>query len=318
MSQQESDQLPLVPSTPIFALNAVDVMADKVQKLAQLNEVQELSADHRHHHKSLNALQSKIEAKLKSKQKSVEHAKIRAQVAHDVVKEAETQAEEERVRRDELRKQAEQSSTEVLEAKMKIKYAAQVAAEAQEKSAKDMLQKLQEEEKEWNKKKNEFEKQQQEAKKALEQYSKAEKDEKDEMERIRIEKGIQLSANQREDEAAKLKIEQAKTLVSEADSKVEKTNKSLDKAVEKQVQVKQQYTNLTRKAVNSLNVTKATTALPAEESAGKPTFAPKDDVASLAEIPDHLMDAVIENLPVLNRIQKELKEKAIKKLEGKK
>ena len=55
------------------------------------------------------------------------------------------------------------------------------------------------------------------------------------MERIRIEKGIQLSANQREDEAAKLKIEQAKTLVSEADSKVEKTNKSLDKAVEKQV-----------------------------------------------------------------------------------
>ena len=56
MSQQESDQLPLVPSTPIFALNAVDVMADKVQKLAQLNEVQELSADHRHHHKSLNAL----------------------------------------------------------------------------------------------------------------------------------------------------------------------------------------------------------------------------------------------------------------------
>ena len=51
---------------------------------------------------------------------------------------------------------------------MKIKYAAQVAAEAQEKSAKDMLQKLQEEEKEWNKKKNEFEKQQQEAKKALE------------------------------------------------------------------------------------------------------------------------------------------------------
>ena len=88
--------------------------------------------------------------------------------------------------------------------------------------------------------------------------------------------------------------------------------------MEKQVQVKQQYTNLTRKAVNSLNVTKATTALPAEESAGKPTFAPKDDVASLAEIPDHLMDAVIENLPVLNRIQKELKEKAIKKLEGKK
>ena len=30
------------------------------------------------------------------------------------------------------------------------------------------------------------------------------------------------------------------------------------------------------------------------------------------------MDAVIENLPVLNKIQKELKEKAIKKLDGKK
>lgn len=51
---------------------------------------------------------------------------------------------------------------------------------------------------------------------------------------------------------------------------------------------------------------------------GHPTFAPKDEVASLAEIPDHLMDAVIENLPMLNKIQKELKEKAIKKLEGKK
>lgn len=87
-------------------------------------------------------------------------------------------------------------------------------------------------------------------------------------------------------------------MVSEADSKVEKKNKSLDKAVEKQEQVKQQYTNLTRKAVDNLNATKE--AQPVET--GKPTFATKDEVASLAEIPDHLMDAVIENLPVLNKI----------------
>ena len=105
-------------------------------------------------------------------------------------------------------------------------------------------------------------------------------------------------------------------MVSEADSKVEKKNKSLDKAVVKQEQVKQQYTNLTRKAVDNLNATKK--AQPAEVETSKPTFAPKDDVASLAEIPDHLMDAVIESLPVLNKIQKELKEKAIKKLDGKK
>lgn len=105
-------------------------------------------------------------------------------------------------------------------------------------------------------------------------------------------------------------------MVSEADSKVEKKNRSLDKAVEKQGQVKQQYSNLTRKAESKLNATKAAAPV-SEEAVGKPTWAPKDE-ASLADIPDHLMDAVIENLPVLNKIQKELKEKAIKKLDGKK
>jgi len=76
------------------------------------------------------------------KQHSVEKAKLQAQLAHQLKSSVEKEAEEERSKRDLLQKQAEQVANADLEAKIKIKKAAQVAAEAQKKSAEDLQTRL--------------------------------------------------------------------------------------------------------------------------------------------------------------------------------